>query len=371
MRPAPPARPASIRLRALRLAGLMGMALLGACAKQEDAAAPLPTPVRVASVSAGPAAPPIEATGVIAARDEQRLSFKVGGVVQQVQVREGDAVRRGQLLAQLDPTEIDAQVAQVAQLADKAARDLARGEALYADQVIPLEQLENLRTQAAVARARHDAARFNARNAAIHATGDGVVLSRLVDERELVAPGQVALVVGNRDSGHVMRFAVADRHVVRISRGDAASVQLDAWPGESFRAGIIQVASAADAATGLFPVEARLEAGTRTLVSGLVGRVRLATDSATATLPHVPIGAVIEGDGDRAVVYVVEGPVARRRVVQVAFITADSVAVREPPTDGEAAATHDGLRVGEQVVTAGAPYLNDGDAITVVADPAR
>src|SRR5690606_34531603 len=334
-----------------------------------EVATPAPTPVRLATVTEGPAAPPIETTGIVAVRDEQRLSFKVGGLVQQISVREGDAVRRGQLLARLDQTEIDAQVAQARQLAEKADRDLARGEALHADQVIPLEQLENLRTQASVARARHDAARFNARNAAIHATGDGVVLRRLVEERENVAPGQVALVVGNQDSGHVLRFAVADRHVVRIRRGDVASVQLDAWPGESFRAGIIQVASAADPATGLFPVEARLDNVPHPLVSGLVGRVQLAPDT-TDTLPHVPIGAGREGDGDRAVVFGVDGQVARRRQVQVGFITAESAAAAARVTAGEDAGPGDGLAVGEQVVTAGAPYLNDGDAITVVPDTA-
>lgn len=328
--------------------------LVGACTQRAEDVPPEPTPVRIATVTAGPAAPPIEATGFVAARDEQRLSFKVGGLVQQVNVREGDAVRRGQLLAQLDQTEIDAQVAQVRQLAEKAQRDLARGEALYADQVIPLEQLQNLRTQAEVARAQHDAARFNARNAAIHAAGDGVVLRRLVEERENVAPGQVVLIVGRADSGHVLRFAVADRHVVRIRRGDAATVQLDAWPGETFTAEVTQVASGADPATGLFPVEARIEAGRRTLVSGLVGRVQLAPTDGDATLPHVPIGAVLEGNGNRAAVYIADGDVARRREVQVAFITADSVAVRE------------GLSVGDAVIAAGAPYLDDGDAIAVV-----
>ena len=342
-------------LRGLQLATLAGLALaLGGCGREPQAAAPEITPVRVEEVQAGPAAPPIEATGIIAARDEQRLSFKVGGLVQKVAVREGDAVRRGQLLAKLDQTEIDAQVTQARQLADKAQRDLARGESLYADQVIPLEQLENLRTQAGVARAQFDAVRFNARNAAISAAGDGVVLRRLVEEGENVAPGQVVLVVGREDSGYVVRFAVADRQVVRIRRGDTVEVTLDAWPGETFRAGITQVASGADVATGLFPIEATIDAGSRRLVSGLVGRARLVPAPDQPTLPHVPLAAVLDGSARRATVYVLDGDVARRRAIEVAFITADSVAVRE------------GIAVGERVITAGAPYVDDGDAVVVV-----
>lgn len=327
-------------------------ALLVACSREEASVAPGPTPVRVAAVVAGPAAAPIESTGIIAARDEQRLSFKVGGLVQQVVVREGDMVRRGQLLARLDQTEIAAQVEQARQLADKATRDLERGERLHADKVIPLEQLQNLATQAEVARAQYEAARFNERNATINAPGDGVVLRRLVEERELAAPGQLVLVLGRRDSGSVVRFAVADRHVVRIRRGDVVALQLDAWPGETFSAEVTQVGSAADPATGLFAIEAQIAPAARTLASGLVGRVSLAPGS-TGTLPHAPIGAVLEGDGDRAAVFIAAGDVARRREVQVAFITADSVAIRT------------GLDVGERVVTDGAPYLSDGDPIVI------
>jgi multidrug efflux system membrane fusion protein len=333
----------------------LSLALLSACGQREaTVTAPEPTPVRIAAVTAGPVVPPIVTTGTIAARDEQRLSFKVGGVLQQVTVREGDEVRRGQLLARLDQTEVAAQVAQAQQLADKAARDLARGEALHADQVIPLEQLQNLRTQAEVARAQVQAVRFNEQNAVITAPGDGVVLRRLVEERELAAPGQVVLLLGRRDSGHVVRLAVADRQVVRIRRGDPVTLRLDAWPEEDFTATVTQIGSAADAATGLFQIEAQLQATDRPLVSGMVARVRLAPGNDTATLPYVPIGAVLEGDGERASVFIADGAVARRRAVRVAFIAGDEVAIRE------------GLAVGDQVVTAGAPYLDDGDAIAVV-----
>jgi multidrug efflux system membrane fusion protein len=247
--------------RATHLAALaVGLLVLAGCDRQQVTAAAEVTPVQVAEVTAGPASPPIETTGIIAARDEQRLSFKIGGLVQQVTVREGDTVKRGQLLARLDPTEIAAQVEQARQLADKAARDLARGEALHADQVIPLEQLQNLRTQAEVARAQYQAARFNEQSAVITAPGDGVVLRRQVEERENAAPGQVVLVLGRQDSGYVVRLAVADRHVVRIRRGDVVALTLDAWPEQRFSATVTQIASAADPATGLFAIEAQASA---------------------------------------------------------------------------------------------------------------
>lgn len=353
-------RPAHSAMRSRTTYGVLAAlcALLGGCQPGQDTAQPAPTPVRLAPVTQGPATPPLEFTGVVSVRDELKLAFKVGGPVARVSVREGDLVRAGQVLAQLDATEVGAQVEQARQLAEKAARDLARGEALHADQVIPLEQLQNLRTQAEVADAQLRSARFNRTYAAITAPADGVVLRRLVEERELVAPGQVVLVVGRSDSGTVARFAVSDRDVLRLARGQRVEVRLDAYPDRAFGAALSQIAGAADPASGLFPVEAALEPAPVTFANGLVGRVRLGeTARDGAQLAYVPIGAVLEGDADRAHVFVADGTVARRRDVRVAFITADQVALRE------------GVRPGEQVITAGAPYVEDGGAIAISGAP--
>ena len=86
----------------------------------------MPLPSGVAPVTDDSAAQPVTATGVVALRDEIALSFKIGGVVSQVLVREGESVRAGQLLATLDLREIDAQVSKAQSAATKAERDLAR-----------------------------------------------------------------------------------------------------------------------------------------------------------------------------------------------------------------------------------------------------
>ena len=108
-------------------------ALFTGCSKGEAPEAPRPTPVHVAHASQGPAVPPIDTNGIVVNKDEMRLSFKMGGVVRRIHVQEGDAVKRGQRLAEIELTEVDAQVEQARQMAEKATRDLERGENLYAD----------------------------------------------------------------------------------------------------------------------------------------------------------------------------------------------------------------------------------------------
>lgn len=340
--------------------GLSLAAGLTACSSHAAEGAARRTPVRVAVATSGPATPAILTNGMIANKDEMQLSFKVGGVIRAIHVEEGTSVRKGEALAEIELTEINAQLEQAHALATKAQRDLARGERLYADEVISLEQLQDLKTQAATAQAQLKGVQFNRGYAVITAPSDGVVLRKLAQERELVPAGQTVLLVGGHDKGYVVRAALADRELVQLQPGDPCEVRLDAYPGQVLHATLSQIASAADPRTGMFPVEVRLDAPPAALASGLVAKLRLYPAAGrTHTLTYVPVSAVVEGSGDTASVFIVHGDRAQRRQVRVAFIDPAGVALA------------DGLAPGERVVTDGALYLDDNDVIEIVTDPAR
>ncbi len=314
-----------------------------------------PTPVAVAAATSGPALPAISANGIVANKDEIRLSFKVGGVIRNIDVQEGSTVEQGQTLAAIELTEVNAQVEQARQLATKAQRDLARGENLYADQVISLEQLQNLRTQAALAQAQRKSTEFNRGYSVITAPGAGVVLRKLAEERELVPAGQPVIILGGADKGFVVRSALSDREIVTVKLGDRGTVQLDAFPNQTFNAVLTEIASASDAATGLFDIELRFEQAPAGLVSGLVARIRLLPSAGDAgTLTYIPMASLVQGDGKRATVFVLENDVARKRDVQVAFIAADTVALIS------------GVAPDTRVVTDGSLYLEDGERVRIV-----
>jgi RND family efflux transporter MFP subunit len=345
----------SVSISALLILAVTVSACSRAPAKDE---APAPTLVRVTQAVNGPGAAPIVTTGIVTAADELKLSFKLGGVIQSIAVREGERVTAGQKLAELVPTEINAQLEQAQQLNDKAQRDLQRGERLYADQVIALEQLQNLRTQAKVAGAQLQSANFNSGFVRITAPAAGSIMRKLVEEHEVVAPGQPVLVLGASRKGYIVRAGLADREAVQVQVGDAATVLLDAVPGKTLSGHVRVIGGAAQLENGLFPVEIQLDATDVTLVAGLVAQVNILTGASSKTsFLYVPTGAVVAGVGQKATVYVLQGDTARRRDVQVAFFTRDQVALR------------DGLTANEQVVTDGALYLSDGDKVTVQAAP--
>lgn len=343
-------------MRALpfHLLALSALLALAGCADSAEELPPAPTPVHAIEASTGPAAPTIRTSGMLANKDEFRLAFKVGGVIKRIAVNEGDHVRAGQKLAEIEQTEIESQVEQARQAHEKALRDFERGERLYADKVISLEQLQDLKTQTAVAEAALNAALFNRAYAAIVAPQDGTVLRRLAEERELVSAGAPILVLGAKEQGFIVRAGLADREIVQVQTGDRAEIRLDALPNQIFQGAVTEIASAADPGSGLFNVEVALQARGPSLRSGLVAKLHILPSAERAPAKvYVPISSIVEGEGRRASVFVIDAGHARRREVQVAFIEHDRVALDQ------------GLTAGERVVTDGALYLEDGEAVSV------
>ncbi len=313
-----------------------------------------PIPVKLAPVTTEKMALPIVATGTLGAKEDLALGFKIGGVVARVLVNEGDRVRVGQVLAALDLGEIEPGVTRARAAADKAERDRARVERLYADSVATRMQLDDATTGRDAARAEYDAAMFNRRHAMIVAPADGVVLRRLAEPGVVLAAGTPAVVLASHARGQVVRIGLADRDVVRLREGDAASVRFDAYPERRFAGRVTEIGAAADPVTGTYRVEVTL-VGVESLPSGFVATVELSPRSDTP-VALVPIEALLEAQGEDGTVYSVssDGQRAERHAVKVAFMAGERVALRS------------GLEGIASVVTAGAAKLDAGDRVEVV-----
>lgn len=348
------------------VAGLATAVTASGCspsAAADAVTAPPPTPVRVASIERVRRARPVHATGVLASKTEVRASFKVGGLISQLSVDEGDAVKAGQVVARLTTTEIDAGVEQARQGLTKAERDLGRAEKLFAGQAVTREQLDDATTAAAVARAQVRAAEFNRAHAVIRAPGDGRVMRRLAEVGELVGAGQPILVMSGDRSGWIVRVGLADRDVVRVARGDQATVELAAYPGVTFTATVDEIASAATPPVGTYEVELRLAlpADGPQPLSGLIAGIEIDPTGGRAGPPPevamIPASALRDGDGRTATVWIPDGERGvARRTVELAFFAGERVAI---------AAGLDGV---DRVITDGAAYLGTASTIAI-AEP--
>lgn len=343
----------------LPLVALLAFALVK-CGGDKPAAASRqnedPILVKQQPVTTGNYSRNLQYSGLIASNAEARLSFKIGGVISRIYVKEGDHVSRGQLLATLDLTEIGAQVQQASQNLEKARRDEERISNLYRDTVASLEQLQNTRTQVSVASEALRIARFNQQYAQIHAPAGGTILQKLMNEGEVASTGNaVFLFNGTERSDWVVRFGVSDKDWVALKKGDKATVYIEAYPGQAFTGVITKMAEAADPVNGTYPIEITVAAAGQKLAPGLFCTLQLQPASRQA-LTLIPIEAIVEGDGRNGFVYTVNGDAhtVTRRPVKIAFLQKDRAAISE------------GLDGVDKVITDGVGYLTGSSVVKVV-----
>ncbi|MBO0936632.1 efflux RND transporter periplasmic adaptor subunit [Fibrella sp. HMF5335] len=312
-------------------------------------------PVRLAAVESVERAEPIVASGLVSSSEEARLSFKVGGIINKLYVNEGQSVRKGQLLATLNLTEIDAQVASAQLAQEKSERDLGRVKKLFADTAATLEQLQNATTGSNVAKQNLTIAQFNRGYAQIRASVDGTVTRKLTNEGEFVGPGApVYLISGNHRSDWVVRVGISDKDWARLKLGDRASIRLDAYPDRAFSGTVRELAQAADPVNKLYEIEIRIDPSGVKLAPGLFAKATL-TPAQRRTYTTVPIEAIVEGNGKEGFVYVLEPDRrhVRKQPVQIGYISGEKVLLTG------------GLSAVSQVITSGSAYLTEASVVAV------
>jgi len=312
-----------------------------------------PIPVKVQPVITGSHGRVLQYSGLIASNAEARLSFKIGGIIAKIHVKEGDHVSAGQLLATLDLTEIDAQVQQATQNVEKAQRDEGRMTNLYRDTVASLEQLQNTHTQSTVATEALRIARFNRQYAQIRATTSGTILQKLSNEGEYASAGTAVLLFnGTGQNEWVVRFGVSDKDWAVLKKGDKAAVTIDAYPDEHFSGLITKLAEGADPNGGTYAVEVTVLPSGHKLAPGLFCTLQLQPPTGK-NFTFIPASALAEGDGSGGFVYTLndDNRTVKKIAVRIAFLQGDLLAVSS------------GLENVKQVVTDGVGYLTENSIV--------
>lgn len=313
-----------------------------------------PFAVEVAVVEEAVYKPVIRATGRMQLRDEFRLSFKQGGVIERVMVRDGDRVRRGEVLARLNPSEINAMKEQADLALEKAVRDFERAERLYSDNVATLEQYQNAATARDLAIRQKEIAGFNLKHSVIRAPADGLILKVISKEGEITGAGMPVVAFASAKSNWVIRAAVADREITGIRPGNIAFVVPDAFP-DTIRARLIAVPAMADPYTGTFETEAELINAPSELISGMIGEISIFSDNEQPVL-RIPFDALTNISGDRARVWI---------PVDNSYVKFAGVLILNVDKD-YAMVLSEELVAGDRVITKGAHDLGSGSRIVII-----
>jgi len=291
-------------------------------------------------------------SGKLVNKSQQKLSFKTAGRIKGIYVEEGQYVKQGQLLAELDQEEISAQVKQAESLYQNAQRHLKRLSQLHHKKLIPLAELQSAQTQVDVSASNLRIAKFNQKHASIRAPVNGTILKRLVEENEFVASFQSSMLLGAEKQGWIIRSKISDKDIIRVSVGDPALIHFDAYQHLPFSGFVSEVSAAADERSQLFEVEIALDPTTLRLHSGFIGQLELRPQSEDR-VAWVPIEAVVEAKKGKAKIFeVLPNNQVVLKEVTIGWLDSGKVAISQ------------GIENDSYIVTRGATFLSEGTYIS-------
>lgn len=333
--------------------------ILAACGnptrQKEQTAQNNSIPVQLAAIDMASSVNDINCSGLLSTENEARLSFKIGGVIENIAVKEGQKVTKGQVLASLNNTEITAQVQQVQLSVEKAQRDYQRALNLYQDSVVTLEQLQNSKTGLDIAKENLRQVVFNQQYARIYCPADGFIVKKILNTGEVAGPGIPVLVMSQVGGSNrwVLRAGVADRDWALIEKGNKAMVTTDAFPGKQFSAVVNKKALAADPASGSFEIELVLDMKGMQPALGMFGKATIQPGVMRKGY-SIPYEALLEANGNKGFVFVTND----RKTVQKKEVIISSI-------ENNRVLIADGLNGCAYVVISGSPYLTDGASINI------
>lgn len=325
--------------------------------------------VKVLKVSKQKISERLQYTGLIEAHKKIVLNPDVGGKIARIYVEEGDRVKKGQVLAELDTRAIQLQVEQAeAQLAvteanyNEAKKNLERWERLHKENAVSEQQYEQIRlaheaadSQRQQARAAVNLAKYNLDVSIMEAPFDGIIASKNAEVGDVVNPmmggfGAASGVLTLMDFSKMkIDIEVSHNDVVRIVKGQAASLHVSAYPEQTFEGRVTVVNMAADPLSKKFGVEVQLSNPGLLLKPNTFGEVTLEISSHENVLV-IPQKALLE---DRFVIVVQDDKAIHREVV-IGLQNSTQLEVLK------------GLQAGDLVVVEGNYGLEDGADIKIL-----
>lgn len=289
----------------------------------------------------------IEAVGTAIANEAVEITSKISNTVTSIRFDEGQRVRRGAVLVQLDSAQASAELAEAQASLAESRNQYTRGQDLSVQQALSAAQLDQLEAALKMSEARVAAAQARLNDTVIRAPFDGRTGFRRASVGSLVSPGAVITTLDDT-SVIKLEFTVPQAFLYALSEGLPVEATTSGLPGRTFRGRVATIGSRVDPVTRSIGVRAELPNPDGILKPGMFMNVKLSGPEAAALL--VPEAALVPEQG-RTYVFVVADGVASRREV--------TPGRRHP---GEVEITT-GLTERERVIVAGSQKVRDGTPV--------
>jgi RND family efflux transporter MFP subunit len=303
-------------------------------------------------------------SGLVAAVDSSGLSFEVGGQVDSVKVDIGDRVKKGQVLAVLDPESYQLEVNAIRAELVKARDNVTKTKAEYDRQKRIFEQGAGAKRHVEVSEYQYKAAgsavkfqnarlnlvKRNLRKTKLYSPYDGIIAWRAVQPNEEVRAGQKILEINAKGKMEV-ELAIPETSVDRIHIDDQVTITFPTLPGESTKGRISYIGGAAVKANA-FPVKVELMGPNKNIKPGMTAEANLTIKDEKRKFGYlVPIQALLPSpEPDRGYAFVYNPDTSTVKRTQV----------RSRGTAHNKAIVDEGLAAGNIIAVAGVSFLADG-----------
>jgi membrane fusion protein (multidrug efflux system) len=320
----------------------------------EDKKEAAPIPVEVATLTRGDVFAAYAGTASLEALQEATVVAKVGGEVREIMAEEGDVVREGDVLAQLDGDRLRLQLEQSRANMAKLERDYRRNIELHEKGIVAAGAFENIKYELDALKAAYELAKLEYDYTTIRAPISGVISERMIKVGNTIEPSTPTYRLTALEPLVAYLF-VPEREFGKIQPGQRVELFIDALPSRRFVADVTRISPTVDPATGTFKVTIEVNDDEDMLKPGMFGRFSIVYDDQRDQL-LVPRNAVLETEAGDSV-FVVDDGVAKRTTITTGYEWQQNVAVL------------DGLHDDQRVVVVGQAALKDGAKVRVIGDP--
>ena len=327
----------------------------GAAAGTEDALEKKAQPVKVMPLEYHETAVEQRITSTVVAFEETYLSPALQGRIRSVKVEVNDRVKKGQLLVEMDRTQLDQTRLQY----DQLLTDLTRMDTLLTYGSITQQAYDQLKSQVESTELLLQSLE---ENTLLRAPHSGIITGKYFNDGELFSPapntpvGKAALVSMIQVDPVKVMVNLSEKYLPLVKEGMTATISTEVYPDVKFTGKVFRIHPTVSAATRTFVTEIKIPNRNEKLKPGMFARVSLKLGEAEALL--VPAISVLQVPGtNERYVMLHENGIARKLSVQIVSRHDDQLEIASSEIKG-----------GEQLIYAGQSHLEDGAKVNVVAD---
>jgi RND family efflux transporter MFP subunit len=314
----------------------------------------------------------LNATGYLVANKQSKITPKISGKVIELNIDTGMKVHKGDVIAVLESTNVQAQLDETNASLAEAQKEYTRQAAMWREGVTTHAQLDAAESQLKVAKARVDQIRINKQDMVIRAPFDGTIATKNTEVGEVISSVALGQVAGTLPAGAIATLVdlktlevetdINEQSLAQVHQGQPAEISVDAFPGQKWKGYLRQIIPTADRAKGIVKVKVSFINPSDRLLPEMAANVAFLQSERTDQELHeppklwLPTGAIVDSNGTKKVAVVNKESHIELRQVTAGEVREGRVEIRS------------GVREGDRIVTANPEKFEDGQLVRLPAE---